>query len=75
MKAKVKKAKANHDGMLPVSGFIPEQVAKKARAYADERGIRMPGLLAEALDAYLKNPPKVEKVAKKVKEDKAAKAA
>jgi hypothetical protein len=77
----VKKAKGkseNHKGKLPVSGFIPEQIAKKARAYCDERGESMPTILGEALEGYLKNPPKIakkEKVAKKAKEEKTEKAA
>jgi len=40
-------------GMMPVSGFIPEAIAKRARAYADKHELRMPGLLAEALEFFL----------------------
>jgi hypothetical protein len=71
-KAKAKGKSENQKGKLPVSGFIPEQIAKRARAYAEERGIHMPELLGESLDAYLRNPPKI---AKKTKEEKTEKAA
>lgn len=67
-----REAGANHKGKLPVSGFLPEALVKKARAYCDERGEFMPAILTEALERYMSNPPKVQPKEKKEKTAKAA---